>query len=90
MTEQERTREERNNVDHLRGKDNRSADDYGHGHPRPDEVGSDVPSVDQVDRSRYTGHGRDTEGAFGEEDDPVDRPFGQPGPLQNEPPLPGA
>ncbi len=27
-------------------------------------------------RSRFTGHGRDTEGAFGEEDVPLDRPLG--------------
>jgi hypothetical protein len=73
MTEREPERGAGNDVEHLRGKDHRAADDYGHGHPRPDEVGSDVPSVDQTDRSRYTGHGRDTEGAFGEENDPVER-----------------
>jgi hypothetical protein len=28
-------------------------------------------------RSRYTGHGRDTEGAFGEEDVPPERPVSQ-------------
>ncbi len=95
--------------DHLRGKDGRTAEDAGHGHPRPDEasagsppgiqathagrptndppppqpqssnVGRDsVPMYDreQTDRARYTNHGRDTEGAFGEEDVPVDRPQG--------------
>lgn len=73
MAEREPERGAGNDVDHLRGKDHRAADDYGHGNPRPDEVGSEVPSVDQTGHSRYAGHGRDTEGAFGEEDDLVDR-----------------
>jgi hypothetical protein len=64
------------NVEHLRGKDHRSAEDTGHGHRHPDEIGSTEPTAGAAGRSRYTGHGRDTAGAFGQEDDPVDRPQG--------------
>lgn len=72
MGRQEPERDQGDNVEHLRGKDHRAADDFGHGHPRPDEVGATEPSEIGEGRSRYTGHGRDTPGAFGEEDDPVD------------------
>jgi hypothetical protein len=75
MAEREPERGSGDDVAHLRGKDHRSADDTGHGHPRPDEVGSTEPIEDEDGRSRYTGHGRETPGAFGEEDTPVDRPL---------------
>ncbi len=88
--------------DHLRGKDGRSAEDAGHGDPRPDEdqQAADRPTAIQAThggrpvnsplterhedtgagrdsdltgaggggRSRYSGSGRETEGAFGEEE----------------------
>ena len=76
MTGREPERGMGDNVEHLRGKDHRSVGDTGHGHPRPDEVGSTEPTEAEAGRSRYTGHGRDSEGAFGQEDDPVDRPQG--------------
>lgn len=86
--------------DHLRGKDNRRAEDADQGTPRPDEadagsppgiqathagIPTDDPAPERRDdsgvgitntptgdhgtqpRSRYSGHGRETEGAFGEE-----------------------
>lgn len=103
MSEQMAERDQQD--EHLRGKNQRGAEDAGHGTPRPDEeptaserppgvqathagMPTDTPLAEHMDesgvgrdanvsgagagadegRSRYTGHGRETEGAFGEEE----------------------
>lgn len=59
-------------TDHLRGKDDRTAEDAGHGNPRPDEVGAGEPPAIQathagmpvdaplVERMEDTGAGRES------------------------------
>lgn len=80
--------------DHHEGQDRRNAEENRPDYPRADAIAAgesdhrddsgvgitNTPMADhgKTQRSRYTGHGRDTEGAFGEEDVPPDRPPGQP------------
>jgi hypothetical protein len=76
--------------DHPQGQHRRNTEKNRPDYPRADAVAAgesdhrddsgvgitNTPMGDHRNppRSRYTGHGRDTEGAFGEEDVPPDRP----------------